>query len=363
MKEPTRILVVDDAAVVRGLVSRYLNAEPDLEVIGSASNGKIGVEKARTLQPDAIVLDIEMPEMNGLDALTEIRRFDPKVPIIMFSTLTAAGASSTLKALARGASDYATKPEYAVNASSALEHVRNELISKIRGLTQRPTPVAKRPMPARRRPAAVKGLPPRAIVIGSSTGGPNALERVLSDIPVALPIPIVVVQHMPPTFTKALAERLDKKVASRVVEAGRPMPAEAGTVYIAPGGHHLRMRAEGKDLGVEPFDGPPIHSCRPSVEPLFASAAEVCGPRLLAAMLTGMGQDGVDGARTIADLGCVVVAQDEETSVVWGMPGAVVNAGAATDVLPLNQIGGFLAQHVNTSAAAAPGRSFQEVQT
>lgn len=365
MTGTTKVLIVDDAVVVRGLVSRFVNAEDDLEVIGAASDGKAAVDRVRALKPDVVVLDIEMPIMDGITALTEIRKFDPKVPVIMFSTLTASGAQATLRALAAGASDYATKPEYASDAGGALKHVQDELITKIRALAKPTVPtVAPRtatPAPRPRRNAT--GLPPRAVVIGSSTGGPRALEQVLIDVGDPLPVPVAIVQHMPATFTKALADRLDKKCPSRVIEVDRPVVAEAGSVYLAAGGRHLRMVGSGTDLVVEPFDADPINSCRPSVETLFASAAEVCGSRLIAAVLTGMGADGAAGARTIADLGCEVIVQDEATSVVWGMPGAVVHAGAATAILPLQQIGRRIADHARTAGPGARRHVPEEVVT
>ena len=360
MSRPTRVLVVDDSTVIRGLLTRYIDAEPDLEVAATASDGRAGVKKVRELQPDVVVLDIEMPVMTGLEALAAIRELDARVPIIMFSTLTAQGASVTIDALAKGATDYATKPSGEGNPVKAMQHVQRELITKIRSLGPRATATAdaapvSTPPPTRTRTASVDRVD--AVVIGSSTGGPNALEIVFGSIPAPLPLPMLVVQHMPPAFTAALADRLGRKTGHRVEEAVDGRILEPGTVAIAPGGRHLRLRRVGRRPATELYDGELVNSCRPSVEPLFDSAADVFGNRLLAVMLTGMGRDGAVGARRIADLGAHVLAQDEATSVVWGMPGAVVGAGAATEVLPLERIGPRVTELVVGSSLHTAGAS------
>ncbi|MEM1332253.1 MAG: chemotaxis response regulator protein-glutamate methylesterase [Actinomycetota bacterium] len=376
MSGPARILLCDDSVVIRGLLSKFIDAEDDLEVVGTAANGRIGVQKVASLQPDLLVLDVEMPEMNGLDALREIRPAHPDLPIIMFSTLTGRGASITLDALSAGASDYATKPSTTDGALDALTQVRSELIVKIRALLGSRAPGDRRfdrrpaarssPGAAARSTAATGDSPsavrlrtmgrptptPQAVVVGSSTGGPVALEQVLTAISTPLPVPMFVVQHMPEKFTKALADRLDKKSIHTVVEVDRPMTAEPGNVYVAAGGRHLRLAKAGAAVRAQPVDDPPVNSCRPSVDPLFESAAAIFGSHTLAVMLTGMGADGTDGTRTLASRGAPVIAQDEATSTVWGMPGSVVGAGLATEVLPLAQIGGRIAQLVGSSSSA-----------
>lgn len=348
MSAPARILLVDDSVVVRGLLGRYIDAEDDLQVLSTAPNGRIGVEKVRQLEPDLVVLDIEMPEMNGLEALAEIRKTHPDIPVIMFSTLTADGAAITVDALAHGASDYATKPSAAGNMVEAMGHVQTELISKIRTLvgttTRRGAP------PAAARPSALRPTskaPIDAVVIGSSTGGPVALERFLTGMGTPLPVPAFIVQHMPATFTKALADRLARKTVHEVVEAADGMVASAGTFYIAPGGTQMHLTGSVGSVTIHVNDDPPVNSCKPSVEPLFESAAQVYGRHTLAVMLTGMGSDGTDGTRTLAGLGCDVVAQDEATSVVWGMPGSVVDAGLASSILPLDHVGPHVADAVS----------------
>lgn len=352
MTGAARILVVDDSVVVRGLLSRAIDAESDLEVLSTAPNGRIGVDKARSLDPDLVVLDIEMPEMNGLEALQEIRTTHPDLPIIMFSTLTGDGASVTVEALAKGASDYATKPTNTGNVIEAMSHVEQDLIAKIRELVKarRPRGIASASV-ARTTTRTGTTAAIKAVVVGSSTGGPVALEQMLSRTDGALVVPMFIVQHMPETFTRALAERLDRKTEHHVVEGEHGMTAEPGTVYIAPGGKQMSLRGLGDHVTLKISDDPPVNSCKPSVEPLFASAAAVYGRNTLAVMLTGMGADGTDGSRTLADLGCDVYAQDEATSVVWGMPGSVVDNGLATRVLPIERVGPEIAIRVAGTAA------------
>ncbi|MCP3856399.1 MAG: chemotaxis response regulator protein-glutamate methylesterase [Actinomycetia bacterium] len=342
MNTPARIVLVDDSVVIRGLLTKFIEAEPDLTVAGTAANGKLGVAQVGSLNPDLVVLDIEMPVMTGLEALVEIRRTNPSVPIVMFSTLTESGAASTVTALARGASDYATKPTGSSNIADAMRQVQADLIAKIRALVtsrQRSQAQASQKPVVMRKPFSAR-VNLNALVLGCSTGGPVALETVLRSITTALPIPLFVVQHMPATFTRALADRLDAKVASRVVEAEQGMIAEPGTCYIAPGGFHMELRKSSMvETTINITDTPPINSCKPSVDTLFSSAAKIYGKNLGSVMLTGMGHDGLDGTREIAKLGCPVIAQDEATSVVWGMPGAITTAGLSTEVLPLDRIG------------------------
>ncbi|MEM7272355.1 MAG: chemotaxis response regulator protein-glutamate methylesterase [Actinomycetota bacterium] len=370
-----KILLVDDSAVVRGLLARLIDAQPGMEVVSTAPNGRVGVDKTRSLNPDLVVLDIEMPVMNGLDALVEIRKTHPKTPVVMFSTLTENGASATISALELGASDYAGKPQSASNMSSALEMVKDELVAKIEALLG-PTGIARRPAA---RPAsggaAPKGRPgapatatapaaaaprsrravsvhPLAVVLGSSTGGPHALEAVLTAIKQPLPVPIYVTQHMPATFTRVLAERLNTKCATTVVEGENGMATEPGHCYIAPGGFHMALRRDGTTVLLEMLETPPINSCRPSVEPMFESAIKIYNKRLVGVMLTGMGADGLEGSRQIAEMGSPMVVQDEATSVVWGMPGAVAKAGLASEILPLAEIGMRISQLVGAGAGS-----------
>jgi two-component system chemotaxis response regulator CheB len=343
MPEKTRVLVVDDATVVRGMLSKIINAEPDMEMIGSAADGRAGVEKAEALRPDVIVLDINMPVMDGMEALRLLRRRLPETPVIMFSTLSQAGAAITLEALAAGAADYSTKPSNAGSSAAASEQVRSELVAKIRGLgpgaSAPPGPTGPaRPLGSTVATRPRMSRPVDAVLIGTSTGGPAALEAVLPELPGNLNVPILIVQHMPPTFTAVLAERLDRLCPFPVHEGADGMKVEPGHGYLAAGGFHMRVERSENGVRLTLDDGPKIKSCRPAVDALFDSAAEVWGPRLVAAILTGMGDDGLDSCTRLARHDVEIIAQDEETSVVWGMPGAVARAGLATRCLPLAEI-------------------------
>lgn len=363
-----RVLVVDDATVVRGMLSKLINAEPDMEVAGSAADGKAGVEKAEALEPDVIVLDIDMPIMGGIEALGLLRQKLPNTPVIIFSSLSHAGAAITLDALAAGAADYSTKPSKAGSSSAAAEQVRDELLVKIRGLVEpKASPGSGSSSHDRAnagRPAAPAAPPkittrPRlsqpieALLIGSSTGGPAALEEVLPKLPGNLYVPILLVQHMPPTFTTVLAERLDKLCPFPVHEAAEGMKVEPGSCYIAAGGLHMRTTRGPDGVHLTLDDGPKVKSCRPSVDVMFDSAAEVYGNRVMATVLTGMGDDGLDACTRLAQHNVDIVVQDEETSVVWGMPGAIARAGIATRVLPLSDIPSVL---LDSAARRAPGK-------
>ncbi len=365
MASKIRVLVVDDATVVRGMLSKMINAEPDMELAGSAPDGKAGIERAKELRPDVIVLDIDMPIMNGLEALPILRRELPDCPVIIFSTLSHAGATVTLDALAAGAADYSTKPSNAGSSAAAAEQVRTELLTKIRGLSGRspepgPSPsqagarAVAGPAPAGPGPISTRprlAQPVDALIIGSSTGGPAALEVTLPQLPGNLTIPILIVQHMPPTFTTVLAERLDRICPFPVNEAEQGMKVEAGHCYLAAGGFHMRLVRGTNGVNLALDDGPKIKSCRPSVDALFDSASDVYGPRLVAAILTGMGDDGLDSCGRLAKHNVEIIVQDEETSVVWGMPGAVARAGLATRCLPLDDIPEAL---LETAARRAP---------
>ncbi|MEM7324643.1 MAG: chemotaxis response regulator protein-glutamate methylesterase [Actinomycetota bacterium] len=362
MSGNAKILLVDDSAVIRGLLTKLIDKQPGMEVLSTAPNGRVGVEKARSMNPDLVVMDIEMPIMDGLEAVAEINKTHPKIPIVMFSTLTEKGATAALNALELGASDYATKPRNTGSMTAALEEVKDELVSKISALlgpafnargaggpAEAALGAPSAAGPARKRRAV--NTQPAAVVVGSSTGGPHALEAVLTAIRQPLPVPMFITQHMPETFTKVLAERLNNKCQSTVHEAEDGMVVQPGHCYIAPGGFHLSLEKQGTSVATKLLTTDPINSCRPSVEPMFETAAAIYGRRLVAVMLTGMGSDGLDGSRRIAGLGSPVVVQDEATSVVWGMPGAVAKAGLASEVLSLAEIGPRIVQ----LAGARPG--------
>jgi two-component system chemotaxis response regulator CheB len=344
-------MVVDDSVVVRKIVTDVLSSDPDIEVVATAVNGRIAVGKVEQLKPDLITMDIEMPEMNGIEAVRAIRATRNRVPIVMFSTLTERGASATLDALAAGANEYVTKPANVGSVSQSMESVRAQLIPKIKALTGRPVtgvPVAAAPPPVPRVPVArsAPGKKPAVLVIGSSTGGPEALAQVLPKLPAALPVPVLLVQHMPPVFTRQFAQRLDRLSPLRVVEAADGSPLVPGTVHLAPGDHHLVVRATGRGLQTGLTQGPPENFCRPAVDPLFRSAVAAYDGAVLAVVLTGMGSDGRNGAAEIRAAGGTVLVQDQASSVVWGMPGAIAQAGLADEILPLDRIPDAINRHL-----------------
>jgi two-component system chemotaxis response regulator CheB len=348
---PIRVMVVDDSVVVRKIVTDVLSADPDIEVVGTAVNGKIAVAKLEQLKPDLITMDIEMPEMNGIEAVRAIRATRSRVPIVMFSTLTERGASATLDALSAGANEYVTKPANVGSVSQSMESVREQLIPKIKALTGRPVTVgpARAVAPPPLPPVAPRtgpGKKPAVLVIGSSTGGPEALARVLPMLPASLPVPVLLVQHMPPVFTRQFAQRLDRLSPLRVVEASDGSPLVPGTVHLAPGDHHLVVRATPRGLQTGLNQGPPENFCRPAVDPLFRSAVTAFDGAVLAVVLTGMGSDGRNGAAEIRAGGGTVVVQDQATSVVWGMPGAIAQASLADEILPLDRIPEAINRHL-----------------
>jgi two-component system chemotaxis response regulator CheB len=343
-----RVLVVDDSSVIRRIVTEALAADPQIDVAGFAADGRRAIEQVATLKPDAVTMDIEMPNMNGIDAVRVIRRSNPRLPIVMFSTLTERGASATLDALAAGASDYVTKPSNTGSFEQSKANVRDQLIPKLKALagTQRAAGggaprVVPPPRPAGRagdKPKVRTG-PFQALVIGCSTGGPDALANVLPALPADLPVPVLIVQHMPPLFTRLLAQRLDGHCKLAVREAAEGDVVQPGRVLIAPGGKHLTVRRSGAQVVAHLTEDPPENFCRPAVDVLFRSASALYGDRLFAVVLTGMGRDGEKGATGIRAAGGEILVQDEATSVVWGMPGAVAMSGQADKVAPLPRIG------------------------
>lgn len=362
------VLVVDDSVVVRRLVTDALSSDPDIEVVGVAANGQIAQTKVAQLQPDVVTMDIEMPVMTGIEAVRALRKSGRTMPIIMFSTLTERGAVATLDALAAGATDYVTKPANVGSVQQSLAQVAGELIPRIKAFVKRPTgsprpaagpaagptvPSPHRPAPrtAVLRPAPIRPVRPRAVVLGSSTGGPEALSTLVGGLTTALPVPMLVVQHMPPVFTKQLAARLDRLGPNRVVEATGGEDLAPGTIYIAPGDHHLEVRRVGNAVRTHLQQDPPVNFCRPAVDVLFTSAVGVWGGDLLAVVLTGMGSDGKVGADAVVKAGGYVLAQDEPTSVVWGMPGAVAGAGLAHAVLPIREVAGAMHRALATADA------------
>ncbi len=361
---PIRVLIVDDSTVIRRLLSDALSADPAIEIAGIAANGKIALSKIPQLNPDLITLDMEMPEMDGLTTLVEIRKLYPKLPVIMFSTLTQRGAEATLDALFKGANDYVTKPSNVGSVTAAIASVTNELVPKIKQFCNWTTPVAIKSIqhdggisPGTRFPTASSHLPSKIsrvdiVVIGVSTGGPNALSAVLPSIPANFPVPILIVQHMPPVFTKHLADRLNQLSELHVHEATDGDVLVPGGAWLAPGNFHMTLHRQGTQLNAVLNQEPPECSCRPSVDVLFRSATEIFGANVLAVVMTGMGQDGQRGSGAIRQAGGRVVVQDEATSVVWGMPGAVANAGHAHKIIPLGKIADEIIYQTQSSRIA-----------
>jgi len=354
-----RVLVVDDAVVVRRIVSDVIGSDPELEVAGAAANGRIALAKIPQVNPHVVTLDVEMPEMDGLQTLAAIRKEYPKLPVIMFSTLTARGASATIEALSLGANDYVTKPANVGKVTEAVQCLREQLIPKLKlwcGRSEGFKSVAPRPLASVNilaKLAAPKTVllprPVEVVAIGVSTGGPNALSALLAALPGDFPVPILIVQHMPPIFTRLLAERLSTQTELKVKEGVAGEVVHAGHVYIAPGDYHMVVHRDGTAVRLGLHQEMPENSCRPAVDVLFRSVAEVYGAGTLAIVLTGMGQDGLRGCERIREVGGQIMAQDEASSVVWGMPGFVAKAGLADEVLPLTEIAPTMLRRIRRS--------------
>ena len=370
MDDRVRVMIVDDSLVIRGVISSWIGEEPDFLVVASHRNGRNAADDVANSRPDVVILDIEMPEMDGLTALPLILERKPGTVVIVASTLTRRGAEISLKALTLGAADYVPKPGTGSGFITAADF-RVDLIEKVRVLGERarrrrraetvgaarpplarraageasPRPVAARPprqvgspSPARLRPFS--SVPPRVLLIGSSTGGPQALARIFAAFgPLMARVPVLVTQHMPPTFTAILAEHIGRTSGRPAAEGRDGELIEPGHIYVAPGGCHMLVERSSLGPVVRLSNAPPVNFCRPAVDPLFEAAAGIYGAATLAAILTGMGSDGARGATVVADAGGSVIAQDEASSVVWGMPGAAVAAGACAEVLPIDDLG------------------------
>jgi two-component system chemotaxis response regulator CheB len=388
---PIRVLVVDDSAVARRLVSEALCTDAAIEVAGTASNGRLALQKLFQFKPqvDAVTLDVEMPEMDGIQTLVEIRKYWPHLPVIMFSAITERGAAATLDAIARGANDYVCKPTSAESLGEARRRVADDLCPRVKAFAaeqvarllppppapaaplppaadpfQAPSP-AQAPAPFRTRPArlapsapvAAPAQPaeqpsaitrlravgrtsarPEVLLIGVSTGGPNALAELIPALPADFPLPVLVTQHMPPVFTRLLADRLDAVSQLEVRECQGDEKLKAGYVYIAKGDYHMKVKGSRTDPRLYLDQAPPENSCRPAVDAMFRSAVELWGGAAIGVILTGMGQDGLKGCQLLRDAGGQILAQDQATSVIWGMPGAIARAGLADRILPLKKI-------------------------
>jgi two-component system chemotaxis response regulator CheB len=372
-----RVMVVDDAVVPRGMMVRWISAEPDLKIVAALHNGREAIEHLERTAPDVVLLDVDMPEIDGITALPQLLEMRRDLVVLMVSTLIRRNAEVSLRALALGALDYLTKPETNLDLTGSLTF-RRDLIDKIRALCsgQRrrlgwsaggktaPVPTISRHRPPISRPSpsivpdAVEADPgldralrpfsrvaPRALVIGSSTGGPQAVNTVIGALgPVIDLAPVLITQHMPPTFTAIFADHLARANDLCVREAEQGEPVYPGRVYVAPGGRHMRVVRSGADTRIVLDDGHLINFCKPAVDPLFSSAAAVWGPAPLALVLTGMGSDGLQGAADVVAAGGSVIAQDRESSVVWGMPGSVAKAGLCSAILPIDQLAARIAR-------------------
>jgi two-component system chemotaxis response regulator CheB len=335
---PLKVLIVDDSAVTRRMLADVLGEDAGVEVVGQASNGISAMQQIERLKPDVITLDVEMPEMDGMETLRQIRELHRGMRVLMFSNLTERGAPVTLKALMNGASDYCPKPQRSRSAEESRDYLRRELLPRVKqfagGLVARRRPLIAEPDSETKR----AGRTPQAVAIGVSTGGPQALERILPLVPKDFHLPILIVQHMPAMFTRLLAQRLSLESKIGVAEASDGQEVRAGQALIAPGGYHMRVKRRGTGV-VTTLDQEPLeNSCRPAVDVLFRSVAEVWGGNVLAAILTGMGRDGLGGAQVLKQQGAWLLAQDEASSVVWGMPGAVAQAGLADEVVNLDHL-------------------------
>lgn len=339
-----RVLIVDDSSVVRKVLAEILSADSDLEVVGTAANGKLALDAVDRLKPDVVTLDVEMPEMDGIETVKRLRKSHNSLPIIMFSAFTDRGSAATVRALANGATDYVFKP---ANSGQSRQVIRDHLVSKIKLFVNR----------GREDDGVVtsakSGLEPQAfthridaVAIGTSTGGPSALVQIIPHLPKSFAAPVLIVQHMPKMFTRLLAERLHERSPLKVTEAQDGEEVRAGKVYIAPGDYHMEVRRAGGRVLIQLQQGPHEHSCRPAMDVLLRSVVDVYGSHALGVILTGMGQDGLKGCELLRKAGGIVLAQDEESSVVWGMPGNVAQAGLAEAVVPINGVAGEILKRV-----------------
>jgi two-component system chemotaxis response regulator CheB len=364
LARPARILIVDDSAVMRALLRSVVSGDKRFEVAGTVADGAAALRAVASIRPDLVLMDVEMPGMDGVNTLKQLKASGSRVPVIMCSSLTQRGAKVTIEALASGAADYVAKPAGQPSRDAAIRTLANDLVPKILALTASATAGSRsgrsapgfslNPWPAQQAAQEVAGARPRAadllsqrtpsappavVLIGASTGGPAALDVVLPALPADFPLPILIVQHMPELFTKLLAERLSDVCPLRVSEAEAGTPVRAGAIVIARGGWHMEVASAASAAPVLRLtQEPPENFCRPAVDVLFRSAIPVYGPRILAVILTGMGSDGLAGSRVIRESGGTILVQDQPTSAVWGMPGAVAQAGLAHRILPLNAI-------------------------
>ncbi len=365
--DPIQVMLVDDSAIVRGFIGRILEADPDIKIVASVANGEQGINSAKRYNPDVVILDIEMPIMDGIVALPQILAASPGVKVVMCSTLTLRNAEITMKALALGATECIAKPSNSTEIRSASDF-QSDIVRIIKALGRRkdrpaaaPTSTGTTPSGSGtyvggansalkskthydlRKPALGDNFRPNLLAIGSSTGGPQALFKVIESFK-NFDVPIILTQHMPATFTKILAQHIAQHTGVAAMEGENGMVVERGKVYVAPGGYHMTFARKDARIEIVLDQSPPENFCRPSVDPMLRSAIQIWGPRFLTVILTGMGSDGLAGCRAVVEGGGRVIAQDQETSVVWGMPGAVATNGLCSAVLPLQEIGPWVRQ-------------------
>lgn len=353
-QKPIRVMIVDDSAVVRGLTKRWLEVEKDIEIVAVSTDGMRAVTDVIAAKPDVIILDVEMPRMDGLTALPQLLKNAPHARIVMASTLTREGATTTLRAMSLGAADYIAKPE-ATGLGGATAY-QQDLIGKIRALggaaQVSANPARRAPLPPPRpRPNLATNRPavfrPKALFVGSSTGGPQALQNFLTPVAKHIKAPIFIVQHMPATFTTILAEKLGQVTGRPCVEPKNGDVVKQDHIYLAPGDWHMRVEKQGMGQVIKIDQSPQVNFCRPAVDPLFKSGVEVFGGAMLSVVLTGMGHDGRDGAKLVNEAGGRVIVQDEASSVVWGMPGAIAQAGLADEIKPIPELGKLALKYMN----------------
>lgn len=351
--QPIRVMIVDDSAVVRGLTKRWLEVEKDIDIVAVSTDGQRAVSDVATAKPDVIILDVEMPRMDGLTALPQLLKLAPHARIVMASTLTREGATTTLRAMSLGAADYIAKPE-ATGLGGATVY-QQELIGKIRALggaaQVSANPVKRAPMPPARPRSAGVSKPgifrPKAMFVGSSTGGPQALQSFLGPVAKQIKAPIFIVQHMPATFTTILAEKLAQVTGRPCIEPKNGDLVKSDHIYLAPGDWHMRIDKQGLGQVIKIDQSPQVNFCRPAVDPLFESGVKVFGGAMLSVVLTGMGHDGRAGAKLVNEAGGRVIVQDEVSSVVWGMPGAIAQAGLADEIMPIPDLGKLSVKYMN----------------
>jgi two-component system chemotaxis response regulator CheB len=346
-----RLLIVDDSVVMRRALTSAISGKPDLEVAGTASNGHVALMKIPLLQPDVVALDLDMPGTGGMETLAAIRETYPKLPVVVLTAATPQGAAATVEALTRGASDFVLKPDVTVPTADMLRRFGDELASKVALRDAGGSPGPRLPRTRSEPPSVHSRTGSRIdlLAIGVSTGGPQALTDLIPALPADFPVPILIVQHMPPLFTGLLAERLAAKARIPVAEARSSDTLVPGHAWIAPGDFHMALERHVGTVRIVTHRDPPENSCRPAVDVLFRSAAQVFGSHVLAVVMTGMGQDGLRGCEHIREAGGQVLVQDEASSVVWGMPGLVARAGLADQVLPLNKLGEEIIERVQSN--------------